>query len=72
MTRARSIADRMAEAMRRGSVGLRPPLWFDLSDIGKEDWRKRADHVIKIAGTLGLRIALKEDPDNGQPPPPIR
>jgi hypothetical protein len=45
----RPLRDRLGEAMRRARVGLVRPLWADLPEDAKEDYRLAAD---RLAGHL--------------------
>jgi hypothetical protein len=56
----RDIRDILAECMRRERLGLIRPLWFDWcafdNEGGPEEWRRRADHLIRTLKELGVAV----------------
>lgn len=56
----REIRDILAESMRRERLGLVRPLWLDWcafdNEGGPEQWRLRADHLMRLLKELGLSI----------------
>ena len=48
----RPMRDVLAEAMRRERLGLTRPLWSDNDESTKDEWRRRADHVIRVIKDL--------------------
>jgi|GEM_PF-3244156 len=56
----RDIRDVVAEAMRHERLGLVRPLWSDWCDFdnegGPEDWRRRADHLIRLMRQNGISV----------------
>lgn len=68
----REIRDILAECMRRERLGLIRPLWFDWCSFdnegGPEQWRLRADHLIRILKELGVVVARKGDVEPSPPP----
>lgn len=61
MSEDRPIRDVLAEMMRRERLGLIRPLWADWcdgdNDGGPEQWRLRADHLIRLLASEGCTIA---------------
>jgi hypothetical protein len=45
----RPLRDILAEAMRRERLGFSPPAWADAGEDMKEEWRRRADRLLRIA-----------------------
>lgn len=64
MIGARPIRDVLAEMMRRERVGLMRPFWADwcrFDESGPEQWRLRADHLIRLLATEGCTIGKTGD-----------
>jgi hypothetical protein len=57
----RLLRDVVAEAMRRERLGLTRPLWNELDEVGKEEWRKRADQVIRVIRAIRVIGELEAD-----------
>lgn len=56
MSERRTIRDRLAEALRRLRFGAQRPLWPDMEDGMREEWRHQADHLMRLAEGAGLDI----------------
>jgi hypothetical protein len=61
MTDARPLRDRLGEAIRRARLGSIRPLWSDLDDKLREQWREHADALLISARNCGLRIEEADD-----------
>ena len=48
----RPLRDIVAEAMRRERLGFARPAWEDAGEEFKEEWRRRADHLLRIIEEL--------------------
>lgn len=68
MTEPRPIRDRLGELLRRERLGAIRPLWADLPDTTAEQWRLRADHIVRLAAEVGLTFGTDGDP-LALPPP---
>ena len=69
----RPIRDVLAEMMRRERLGLMRPLWADWcgfdNEGGPEQWRLRADHLIRLLATEGLTVTHAGDAAVPMPAP---
>ncbi|ESY89041.1 hypothetical protein X739_00665 [Mesorhizobium sp. LNHC220B00] len=52
----RPIRDILAEGMRRERLGLVRPLWQDWDEDGREEVRRRADHLLRILSDAGVQL----------------
>ena len=61
----RAHRDLLAEAMRREALISTVAGWEDAGESGKEEWRRRADHVIRLlqdlAGTFRIATQILEE-----------
>lgn len=62
----RSLADRIAEAMRRERLGLVRPLWADFAEEDKTDWLNRAEHLMRNCKELGVFVAIEQEIRRGK------
>ena len=73
MSEARPTRDVLAEMMRRERLGLIRPLWADWCDFdpngGPEQWRLRADHLIRLLATAGYGLAKTGEAEPVSPAP---
>lgn len=57
----RPLRDILAECLRRELIGLAQPLWADWCRFdnigGPEQWRIRADHLLRLLGENGATVA---------------
>lgn len=69
----REVRDVLAEMMRRERLGLMRPLWADWcrfdNEGGPEQWRLRADHLIRLLMSEGLAVSRVGDPAKPFPAP---
>jgi hypothetical protein len=69
----RPVRDVLAEMMRRERIGLTRPFWADWcrfdNDGGPEQWRLRADHLIRLLGDEGCTISRRGDANPPMPAP---
>ncbi len=56
----RSIEDRMGEALRISRLGLIRPVWADLGEVKKAEWRQAAVFVISAMELRGLKVVVEE------------
>ncbi len=65
MSADRPIRDVLAEMMRRERLGLIRPFWAAWCDFdnegGPEQWRLRADHLIRLLASEGLTVTRAGD-----------
>lgn len=64
MSADRPTRDVLAEMMRRERLGLMRPFWADwcrFDDSGPEQWRLRADHLIRLLAREGYTITKTGD-----------
>jgi len=73
MSSERPTRDILAEMMRRERLGLVRPLWPEWSSIdgdgGPEQWRMRADHLMRLLATAGVALARSGEAEPALPPP---
>lgn len=73
MSEDRPIRDVLAEMMRRERVGLMRPFWADWcrfdNEGGPEQWRLRADHLIRLLASEGCKITKTGDSAPHPPSP---
>ncbi|MER8616001.1 hypothetical protein NKG99_03970 [Mesorhizobium sp. M1409] len=58
----RTIRDILAEGMRRERLGLIRPLWHDWDEDGREEVRRRADHLMRILSDAGVQLVQTGEP----------
>lgn len=58
----RDLRDRLGEALRRAKFGMIRPLWHDLHEHMKEQYREHADQLLISSRHCGVRIDLSEHP----------
>jgi len=56
----RTLRDRLGETLRRYRHGLLRPLWADMTEPARESYRDLADQFVRIAASVGLRIAITD------------
>ena len=56
----RPLNDRVAEAMRRETLGFVRPLWADWPEEEKTERLQRADFLIRTLRELGVFIQIEE------------
>ena len=56
MSARHTIRDRLDEVLRRLRFGQMRPLWDDLDEERRENWREHADHAMRLAEGAGLHI----------------
>lgn len=73
MSTARPTRDILAEMMRRERLGLVRPLWADWSSVdndgGPEQWRLRADHLMRLLASAGIALTRAGEAEPTLPPP---
>jgi len=52
----RPLRDRLGEAIRRCRIGLSQPLWADLGDDMREQYRKSADAFMALGDHLDFVV----------------
>lgn len=69
----RDLRDILAEAMRCERLGSTPPSWQRWCEIdptgGPEQWRLRADHLMRLLATAGVALARSGEAEPALPPP---
>jgi hypothetical protein len=70
---SRPVRDILAESMRREALnpGLLP--YSRIGDEGREEWRRRADHLTRLLDTHGLAVVRVSDgvPEQPEPTSPV-
>jgi hypothetical protein len=56
----RTIRDHLGEILRRWRFGEMRPLWPDMDDGRREEWRHQADHLMRLAEGAGLDITERK------------
>lgn len=64
----RPVRDIVAECLRRERYGLIRPLWAEADDDGREEVRRRADHLIRIISDYGVDLVSRGDVEPPAPP----
>lgn len=54
----RDMRDRLGEAARRYAHGLVRPLWHDLAEERREEWRRQGDVLANILRSVGVETRI--------------
>ena len=66
----RPLRDRLGEMMREARIGRTRFNWTSLDDSAQEDWRRSADHLLRLAAKMGVSIEHSGTEKPRPNPPP--